>query len=242
MHFSFTFFICLEIWWLTDFYSAPHAYRPGADISEASLDPVPANFPNLWRTQLLDSSGWNPPYLLMVAVPREFSKGVYLLLLCQGSLQLVVWPSVALSTQSIGSECAYHKGGGGKYIYIYIYMIEVLAAKAMMVITLKYINVCNQYLIFSLYNFINYTSIKKYKVSCEVMSDSVTLWTVCSLPGFSVHGIFQQEYWSWLPFPSPGDLPDPGIEPGSPTLQADSLLSEPSGKFQNHTNHCSLFT
>ena len=69
--------LCLEIWWLTDFYSAPHAYRPGADISEASLDPVPANFPNLWRTQLLDSSGWNPLYLLMVAVPREFAKGVY---------------------------------------------------------------------------------------------------------------------------------------------------------------------
>ena len=34
-----------------------------------------------------------------------------------------------------------------------------------------------------------------------------------------------QGYWSGLPFPSPGDLPDPGIEPGSPTLQADSLLS-----------------
>ena len=33
-----------------------------------------------------------------------------------------------------------------------------------------------------------------------------------------------------MPFPSPGDLPDPGIEPGSPTLQADSLLSEPPGK------------
>ena len=37
-------------------------------------------------------------------------------------------------------------------------------------------------------------------------------------------------YWSGLPFPSPGDLPDPGIEPGSPALQTDALLSEPSGK------------
>jgi len=37
----------------------------------------------------------------------------------------------------------------------------------------------------------------------------------------------RQEYWSELPFPSLGDLPNPGIEPGSPTLQADSLLSEP---------------
>ena len=36
----------------------------------------------------------------------------------------------------------------------------------------------------------------------------------------------RQEYWSELPFPSPGDLPDPGIEPGSPALQADSLLTE----------------
>ena len=40
----------------------------------------------------------------------------------------------------------------------------------------------------------------------------------------------KQEYWSGLPFPSPGDLPDPAIEPGSPALQADTLLSEPSGK------------
>ena len=40
----------------------------------------------------------------------------------------------------------------------------------------------------------------------------------------------RQEYWSGLPFPSPGNLPYPGIEPGSPTLQADSLLSKPQGK------------
>ena len=39
----------------------------------------------------------------------------------------------------------------------------------------------------------------------------------------------RQEYWSGLPFPSPGDLPDPGSEPRSPTLQADSLPSEPPG-------------
>ena len=40
----------------------------------------------------------------------------------------------------------------------------------------------------------------------------------------------RQEYWSGLPFPSPGDLPDPGIEPRSPALQADPLTSEPPGK------------
>ena len=40
----------------------------------------------------------------------------------------------------------------------------------------------------------------------------------------------RQEYWNGLPCPSPGDLPDPGIEPGSPTLQADTSPSEPPGK------------
>ena len=40
----------------------------------------------------------------------------------------------------------------------------------------------------------------------------------------------RQEYWSELPFPFPGNLPDPGMKPRSPVLQADSLLSEPPGK------------
>ena len=43
-------------------------------------------------------------------------------------------------------------------------------------------------------------------------------------------GFSRQEYWSGLPFPSPGDLPNPGIEPGSPALQTDALPSEPLGK------------
>ena len=42
----------------------------------------------------------------------------------------------------------------------------------------------------------------------------------------------KHEYWSGLPFPPPGDLPDLGIKPGSPALQADSLPSEPPGKPQ----------
>ena len=57
----------------------------------------------------------------------------------------------------------------------------------------------------------------------------VTPWTLaCQLPlsmGFST-----QVYWSGLPFPSPGDLPNPEIEPGSPALQVDSLLTEVQGK------------
>jgi len=43
-------------------------------------------------------------------------------------------------------------------------------------------------------------------------------------------GFSRQEYWSGLPFPSPGDLPNPGIKPRSPTLQADFLPSEPPRK------------
>ena len=56
-----------------------------------------------------------------------------------------------------------------------------------------------------------------------------TPWTVAHQAPPSM-GFSRQEYWSGLPFPSAGDLLDSGIEPGSPTLQADALLSEPPGK------------
>ena len=56
-----------------------------------------------------------------------------------------------------------------------------------------------------------------------------TPWTVAYQAPPSV-GFSRQEYWSGLPFPSPGDLPSPGIEPGSPALQVDALSSEPPGK------------
>ena len=47
-------------------------------------------------------------------------------------------------------------------------------------------------------------------------------------------GFSRQEYWSGLLFPSPGDLPDPGIAPGSPALEADALTSEPLGNLNFH--------
>ena len=56
-----------------------------------------------------------------------------------------------------------------------------------------------------------------------------TLWTITHQAPPSV-GFSRQEYWSGLPLPSPGDLPDPRIEPGSPALQADAFTSEPPGK------------
>ena len=59
----------------------------------------------------------------------------------------------------------------------------------------------------------------------------VTPWTVAyQAPSMRFSS---QEYWSGLPFPSPEDLPDPGIEPRSPSLQADALLSEPPSESEN---------
>ena len=70
---------------------------------------------------------------------------------------------------------------------------------------------------------------------CLVAKSFLTPWdpTDCSLPGSSIHGISQQEYWSGLLVPPPGDLPDPRTEPESsmsPALQADSLPVESLGK------------
>ena len=54
-------------------------------------------------------------------------------------------------------------------------------------------------------------------------------WTVaCQAPLFM--GLLGQEYWSRLPFPSPGDLPDPGIEPGPPALASRFFTTEPPGR------------
>ena len=59
-----------------------------------------------------------------------------------------------------------------------------------------------------------------------------TPWTVAyqASPSMGFSRFSRQECWSGLPFPSPGDLPNPGIEPESPALQADALPSEPPGK------------
>ena len=62
------------------------------------------------------------------------------------------------------------------------------------------------------------------------MSHSVSPWTIAHRAPPSME-FSRQEYWSGLPFPSPGGLPDPGIEPRSPSLQANTLPSEPPGKY-----------
>ena len=71
--------------------------------------------------------------------------------------------------------------------------------------------------------------------SCPTLCDPMD----CRLPGSSVHGIFQGRVLDELPFPSPVDLPDPGMEPRSLTLYADTLPSEPPEN--SLFNHNSFF-
>ena len=67
--------------------------------------------------------------------------------------------------------------------------------------------------------------------SCQILCNPVDY----SPPGSSVHGILQTRILeSGLPFPSPGDHPEPGVEPRSSALQADTLTSEPPGKPSSH--------
>ena len=65
--------------------------------------------------------------------------------------------------------------------------------------------------------------------ACSVVSDCVTPWTAAHQALLSME-FSRQECWGGLPFPSPGDHPNPGMEPVSPALQADSLPSKPPGQ------------
>ena len=71
--------------------------------------------------------------------------------------------------------------------------------------------------------------VRTYAQSCPTLCDPMD----CSPPGSSVHRFSRQEYWSGLPFPSPGDLPHPGIKPASPAslaLAGGFFTTEPPGK------------
>ena len=82
------------------------------------------------------------------------------------------------------------------------------------------------------YYLLSYSMKVKVKVkSLSPVRLFATPWTVAYQASPSM-GFSRQGYWSGLPFPSPGDLPDPGIEPRSPTLEADALTSEPPGKHE----------
>ena len=84
---------------------------------------------------------------------------------------------------------------------------------------------------FLLWRLLRHHSKKKKKIQMKLLSRVwlfATRWTVAYQAHPSM-GFSRQKYWSGLPFPFPGDLPSPGIEPRSPALQADALLSEPPG-------------
>ena len=74
---------------------------------------------------------------------------------------------------------------------------------------------------------VKWSEVKRRSLSCVQLF--ATPWTVAYQAPSSMR-FSRQEYWSGLPFPSPGDLPEPGIKPGSLTLRADALTSEPPGK------------
>ena len=93
-------------------------------------------------------------------------------------------------------------------------------------------SVLQSWVFFLTYFVLDQSSLKRKKVKVKSLSCVrlfATSWTVAYQAPPSM-GFSRQECWSGLPFPFPGDLPDPGIEPGPPALQADALPSEPPGK------------
>ena len=92
------------------------------------------------------------------------------------------------------------------------------------------------YITNTIYIVISNTEIKIdiIKHQCQSLSDVRPFVTLSNVvhPAPLTMEFSRQEYWGRLPLPSPGDLPNPGIKPGSPALQADSLPSEPPGKIK----------
>ena len=84
-------------------------------------------------------------------------------------------------------------------------------------------------------HFLMFQYYKKVKVKSEslsVVSSSVSPWPVARQASLSME-FSRPEYWSEQPFPSPGHLPDPAVEPRTPALQADTFPAEPPGKPKN---------
>ena len=83
------------------------------------------------------------------------------------------------------------------------------------------------FVLFFIWNILDYSYLN-LKVKVDQLCP-----TLCDPMDYTVHGILQARMLEWYLFPSPGDLPKPGIKPRSPALQADSLPSEPPGKPKN---------
>ena len=80
---------------------------------------------------------------------------------------------------------------------------------------------------------------RKVKVRVKVAQSCPTL---CDPMDYTAHGILQARILEWVPFPPPGDLPSPEIKPRFPTMQADSLPSEPLGKHLGSASMATILT
>ena len=77
------------------------------------------------------------------------------------------------------------------------------------------------------------TTLLSFSMKGSKMKVAQSCPTLCDPTDHTVHGMLQARILEWQPFPSPGDLPNPGTEPRSPALQADSLPVKPQGKPKN---------
>ena len=102
---------------------------------------------------------------------------------------------------------------------------------------MKYNGVCNSVVCSPLMSRVDFRIwLYHFVLLCSrsVMSDSLRLWTVAHQAPLSM-GFPRQEYWSGLPFPSPGDLPNPGIKLASPALPGKFFTAGPPGKRRLHS-------
>ena len=101
----------------------------------------------------------------------------------------------------------------------------ILQARTLEWVAISFSNACMHSKLLQSCLWISYVKWSEVAQSCPTLCDP---WAVAHQAPPSM-GFSRQEYWSGLPLPSPGDLPDPGIEPRSPALQADALTSAPPG-------------
>ena len=116
-------------------------------------------------------------------------------------------------------------------MYVYMYMYVYMCVYVLYVYVYMYMHV---YMCICVYMYICICMCICIYICCATKSLQLcpffaALWTVAHQAPLSME-FSRQEYWSGLPYPSPGDLLNPGIEPWSPALQGSALLSEPPGK------------
>ena len=127
---------------------------------------------------------------------------------------------------TLGSSGLPNFGLSLAYVFKVVFLVKQYELENLYTISHKHCSKCDKRIEFLVLHSYMYACTLSY----SVVSDSLQPhWTVALQVPLSME-FSRQEYWIGLPFPTPGDLPDPRIEPGSPALQADSSPSEPPGK------------